>query len=609
MIQKNSALHARKNQIILILCILILTAACGGGGGSSGGSVGSSNPVTTPVTNPNPNTQNTKTYPQATPIDPASVIYANHLDGSELIRFYYPINWGIKDSPEDPEVRAVMEYVKADPIFPEPYISVVFKANIHGDIFDDEIEGSLVSSIQTKMAGYEGTEEIYDTVIDGLNLRILQLIFRVDEFFYGIQYATIPELFNAYANVVRYMAKSMAVGQVIFDGLRRQFPSKPVIATDGNNFLVVSCKETIAFSKKYRLLTRLIHADGTLGTELQIDQTPSQVNRASCADMSYEVVFDGTNYQLYYQGEDASWHNIYLRRISANGTLIDTVPINLSSNASPVQAQRPTAVFGGNKTLVVWSERPNDFSHGDDRIRGKLVNPNGSFSATFSIATDQDIVYGNNLSDDAHLIPKVAYGNNQFMAIWGPPVNIDAFYEHKIYGQLINSSGNLLLSAPVLIVTDTGPANPHQAQITSDGDKYLVAWRVMVGAINSRLISSAGALLNGNASSVGKQIVSPLTSDFNLTFNKGKYQFFWSSLSIPSRFSPPISTVEVSSDLLTISAPRRIVGVRTDTFNAQSNANILPDIAYTADNAYIVSFSDARERIEGWYLNNIFIDN
>ena len=473
---------------------------------------------------------------------------------------------------------------------------------------DDLINIQPISSDEIEIAGFIGQEEIFDADvegIEGLDLRFMQISFELNGSYYGFFYSAERDVFDKYKMVVRYMASQLKLGKVIFNDINQSSdlnePGKPAIATDGDDFFVVSCRVSGDWPFSSDLIGRIVRNDRSTTDEFVIHSNVDEGFSNPCT--TYGAVFDGLNYIVVYATKYNGNRRILAKRFSQSGEVIDHQPIDISQNEN-VHASLPAIAFDGNRSLVVWFEAA--------MIKAAFINQNAVVTNGFIIEAGLN----------GFQAPQIAFGDNQFMVIWNQ-FFLDSMRQKSmpIHGQLIDLSGNLLLPNALKIRSDNGD-NPRYAQISSDGSSYLIGWieglleTNLRGAgsftVYARKVSGQGVLSNGSADSVGLEVASPLIvseissynseapKDFlNLSYEKGNYLFLWSS----ANYGPEAGVygVKVSSDLTTISNVMAIPGSQYDVYVGGHLNPGQPNTVTSLKDTLVVWPSN--KDLEGWYIN------
>ncbi|WP_269620320.1 hypothetical protein [Zhongshania sp. BJYM1] len=592
----------RRTLHVLIIFLLSALAACGGGGGGGGGD---------------------SQVPVVSAIDPSDVNFIPHLSFREKIALVFPEAWNRQDSLSLGEPDVIAAFSEPSEGESDQFLENVLlvKLDSMAEVTGVDVSNiQEISSRQIEVAGFSGEESIFDADVEGveqLDLRFMLIAFEFDDAVYGLLYSAERRVFERNVEIVRHMASSLNIGQVVFENLNLNSdlsqPAKPAVASDGSNFLTVSCRESEVFPYPSELIGRIVYGNRTMGPEFQIHGKVDTGN-TGCRFTRYNAIFDGMNYLVTYMTSLNGERSIVGKRIAPDGNVVDDLPIDISQTVG-ISAFEPDMVFDGTRTLVVWHE-----SGATHRIKGAFVDQLGGVTNSFIVVDNLSDTYPD---PNNHVYsPSVAYGENEFMVIWSP-----YFFEDTrrsvgmpIFGQLLDLEGNVLLSNAVQIRSDNGD-NPRYPQIASDGNNYVVGWieglletnTIMSGSftVYARQINSSGELVDAAASDIGIIISPPIfvggnsseevPKDFlDLSYEDGNYLFLWSS----SNFDPETGVygVKVSRELESISAAIPISGLNRDTLRDDLARPSQANVAYS-DTANFVLWPSRSGVVEGWFMD------
>jgi len=338
--------------------------------------------------------------------------------------------------------------------------------------------------------------------------------------------------------------------------LRAQpYESKPAVAFDGTNFLVVWQSSE---STEYHVRSSRVAQDGTV-----LDPGGFLCCTYNSGHGDPEVAFDGTNYlvawwddrntpdgevygarvtpagtvldpdgfpiglgtgELYnlavsYGGSCylVTWYtwqavgedcDVMAARVSPAGVLLDSVPIPVSAAAT--WETEPSVAFDGTNFLTVWLDRRAGQTRDD--IYCARVSPAGTVLDPSGIA-----VCAHPHSAGS---PRVCFGDNYFVA-WGES---DDIFGARITpdGVVLDSTGIAVCSAPEVQWTPT---------IAFDGVSFFTAWSDdrRPGGSNHDIfggrISGAGVVLDSNGFVVGA--ASRMQRDPSVAFGTTCYLVAW----------------------------------------------------------------------------------
>ena len=390
---------------VLSMLILGMTlAACGGGGGGGGGATGGGGTG-------------------GTPTGPGSLIYFTEYYPELKATVSYPAIWRREIIGFDPNIIAA--YFEPATSGSDTFEENVALVTVQGSNLRDSsgITGiQIVSSRAITIDGLPGQEVIFDGTVPGVSggFRFMEIYYTQGDNAFGLFYSAASDQFDRNREIVRYMAGQLEVGKIVFDGLflgsDLETPGNSPIASDGNNFLVVSCRESADFPYPAELIGRIIGPDRSLvGNEITI-QSEVDTGNTGCTYTRPRITFDGSNFLVTYMTSLNDRRRIVAKRISPAGQLLDSAPIDISMNAVNA-AFEPAVAFTGTRHLVVWHEDiSNDIN---DVVRAAFVDPDGTVSASFTVFDELRTLYpdqfGNFLSR-----PEIAVGNNRALVTLSP---------------------------------------------------------------------------------------------------------------------------------------------------------------------------------------------
>ncbi len=585
----------RKAALVTLAAMFLSACGGGGGGGGSGGSGGTGG---------------------VTPIDPSTVTFVDHFVAEAKATLPYPGSWTRDVVPGEPEILAIfIEGVQGgnDTFRENVTLISVDGSNLRNASGVTNI--SEVSSTSVSIDGFAGQETVFDASVPGesTEFRFMEISFESDGKAFGLFYIAVRSDFNRNADIIRHMAQNMRVGQIIFDNLflgsNLETPGNTPVANDGNNFLVVSCRESGSFPFPAELIGQLVGPDRQkIGAEILIHAGVDTGN-TGCDFTRPRITFDGTNFLVSYMAALNDRRHIVAKRVSTNGLLIDNTPIDVSG-VFPGAMFEPAAVYTGSQHLVVWHhDVSNDIN---DEILGAFVDPDGSVSTTFVVFDQLRNLYpdqfGNFLSR-----PEVALGANGLMIVLSPRFARDVRQPARpIYAQILDLSGAVLLSSPLLVREDNGD-NPRYAQVTSDGQSYFVTWiegLLDQGTISSglfgvygRQITTGGQLANGDATTLGLEIAPQVSGlsreDLNVTTANNQYYLVWSNTTFGTDLG--IYGNKVSVDLSTVTPIIAISGTRDMTFNTSMPRVSHPTLSFTPTDS-LATWPTRDGIVDGWLL-------
>lgn len=591
----------------LIPVFIFLLTACGGGEGDEA----TSDDFTSDVL----------------PVSPNEIEFLTHLDQTEKLIMSYPKDWRRQGHYNLKGTNVLTVFIEPNDSSADTFQEKLFllKAESIPELTGQYITVTQdISTESTHISGGVGVKTIYDAVVEddefiapkSTLLRMMQISFEFNNTAYALLYIAERSQFNKNSEIINFISGSLVVGQEIMTNFQlnsdEDQPGKPAISNDGENFLIISCRNIKTRPAKMDLVGRILKKGRSLGEEFFIHESlPFQ--RTECSSLKYGVVFDGSQYLVTYSTKLNNSVRVLGKKISVNGEVLDNNPIDISQNDTGA-AKEPSVSFDGNRTLIVWSN--------EDVIEGRFIDLNGNITPSFLIAEDLSNTYNNNSNIHGYTT-QIAYSNNQFMVVWSP-YRYDQFNSSGlILGQLLDLSGNTLKPEPIVIRANSNPnvSLPYGPQIASDGDNFLVAWFEKdpddpEASIYTKHFSNSAELID-NASKLPVKIVSsaidtPYQEDkidiskkyLNLAYNKGNYMLLWSSTTYEQ--VDGVYGVKVSKNLDKISRAIPIAGIRN--YNISSHRAQKPSqssISYSNDQTIIIwaSRDGYANGIEGWYID------
>jgi len=276
--------------------------------------------------------------------------------------------------------------------------------------------------------------------------------------FYSDQWLTVwrDNRNEGYADI--YGSRISASGTVtdpsgILISTSAQSQSKPAVASDGTNYLVVWEEDRGSIDIYGALID-------SLGRQLNTDEIAISANTGS--QVCPTVAFDNDSIYLvvWQDNRSGSSYDIYGARVSTSGNVLDGPGIAICTATG--RQQVPSVAFDGTNFFVVWADERNGVSADD--IYGTLVQPNGN------VVTPG----GSIIADDANWQdnPSVAFDGTNYLVIWGDYGS--GTFNEDIYGVRVNQSGNPIEASSIAIsIASNGQWFPV---VAFDGTNYLVVW-------------------------------------------------------------------------------------------------------------------------------------
>jgi len=545
-----------------------------------------------------------------TPVDPMTIEFRGHVNPIEKVALQFPDDWSRAIS-TDPEILVTFNDESDSSSF---YLNTVMVIKIDPDeaIFDPADDGSvLVSSKQIEASGVLGIEEIADVTLNGIQLRFMSSAFIVNGNQYALIYGSEKNKFSRNIEVARYMVQSLNIGLIIMPDLDlnsdQKKPGVPGLASDGDNFLAVSCRENRDNSGNQGLIATLLSFEREVINEIQL--VPDYMY---CRAGRYEVIYDGQNYLVAYITQQDGKFRLFAKRISSNGVVLDDTPINVLED--PTQSAFGISMANnGQSTLIVWSTYfGSPYS--------AIISRDGAITSPSRISHSRGAYIG---TDHDYFIPKVAYSGQNYLLVLSPyydslgvadPMHID--------GVLLDESGkNIASQFPIRI--DPGELYPRYVDVEFVSSHYIVGWiegdeKEEAGTPNTHTLKAKritldGLLVDGDAESSGIELVGSVDNPYStndiakkfldMSMKNNLVYFAWTSTCCTSESG--VWMVATDLDLDNISDPFAIGDIYG---NASPNRATVPGqakIAHSNDESLIIWPSRPGE-IEGWYFDHLF---
>jgi hypothetical protein len=456
-------------RLLVLIALSNVLAACGGGSGGGGGS------------SPAP--------AEAPPLAADSVEYLRYAAGrGDLVEFVYPDGW-IKDS--DPDNGLVVAYMSpvenAEDRFREGvfFFSFNYEELIEDEGFEDLV---LISEAPVTISGFQALEYVFEGTIPGESLRLKFRAIELDinDSNYIFMYAAQSSQYARYEQIADYVIDTISIGAELYDLAivdSGQFPERLPVSSDGENFLVMSCRseyrQELNRDVEYvQFIGALVSSGGELLKQVEISPSFSVAGWSYGCDNAYPTVYFGGNAYLAVfamAGQDDFEGGLYAVRLDRSGTLLDPVPVLLSSiytfgpaDNAYARGKHPDIAFDGVNYLVVYNESVSDsrIVIPNDGLFAVLVPQTGTPQAPFII---KELNEGGFWSTETH--PQVSYMNGQYWVAWDEPVWQS---DNEVYGTLVSTQGLLIDSSPTLLGTTLEDVTNFDLQ--SSGQSLLLAW-------------------------------------------------------------------------------------------------------------------------------------
>jgi hypothetical protein len=238
--------------------------------------------------------------------------------------------------------------------------------------------------------------------------------------------------------------------------------SSPSIAFDGTNYLAV----WLAYSGIYG--ARVSQSGVVLDPGGFVIDTTSYFlfNHQTSIKYAADV------YLVAWSPYD-SWNHgyIYCVRISTSGTVIDTIPIQISNGQ--YRKFSPTIAFDGTNFFAVWADMRHSASLYEDSIDiyGARISQSGIVLDTANIRISQASGY--------QACPSVEFDGTDYLVVWEDSRS-DSSYD--IYGAKINSSGTIINTYQIAVQ----PGHQFEPRIArGNNDQILITYSGWTDSINA----------------------------------------------------------------------------------------------------------------------------
>ena len=601
--------------------LFALIVGCGGGGGSEGSGNSTGGPGSGPGA------------PPADPYDPQNVqwrrVYVEDFDFTIL----YPEEWSVLfDGGADP--NAVIRF--GDHIQKIEYYEVIIVPR------GMRVRNPAYMSVQEldrraiQIGDLSGEEILLDAEIGGNfePIGILETNLDVGDYSISITYVGKKSIFERNLRIVRHAVGEFAIGTRAFEIERLYDPGEPAVASDGQQFLAVACRdeERSAFFGGAIVGVLIKPGPDRSGAEFTIDD-----ERIPCRELSASVSWNGSTYLVTYIRElefpivanGTSFMTSQLavvgKRVSQEGTVLDSDPILISTEGTYQETSRTknkpaydaSNTFNGLRHFVVWEQTMDLDVYGVDNFRqihGAFVDPNGVVSENFSIFDGMIGLY--QTQNYGYWRPDAAVGDDRIMIVVGPRAEPSTMGEPSpIYAQFVDFSGNRLLPEPVSIRSDLASKRPRYPNVEFDGENFVVAW--IQGAqstsstndglygIFAKLVSPEGRLLGSDADSDGFEVLPEEERDreFLVLRSVGKRMLAFYG-EIGYGIEPGVWGISFESDFSTKGNTRPVWGDRTSHL---PNHGPQPDsISVAIGELYGVAVWPSGHVVRSWFFPTDF---
>ncbi len=282
--------------------------------------------------------------------------------------------------------------------------------------------------------------------------------------------------------------------------------TKPVVAFDGTNFLVVW------EDQRGGGYADICGARVTQAGKV-IDTSGFFIAQAVDNQLAPAVGFDGTNYLVVWQDYRSGYsYDVYGARVTPGGAVLD--PAGFIVAKSDNDQTYPAVGFDGTNYLVAWQDSRSDPAMPD--IYGARVTPGGAVLDPAGFAVS--------LAARGQYEPAVGFDGADYFVVWQDCR--DSGTSH-IYGSRVTTQGEALDTLGIFI----SPSNGMQgtASIAFDGTNYFVVWQDIRGSFPPSLylfgarVATTGDVIDRS----GMQIASGHPAFPGVDFDGTNYLVVW----------------------------------------------------------------------------------
>ncbi|GAB4269546.1 MAG: hypothetical protein Kow0092_23660 [Deferrisomatales bacterium] len=358
-------------------------------------------------------------------------------------------------------------------------------------------------------------------------------------------------------------------------------PGPAAVASDGDGFLVVTCRESGSPSG---LLALPVSKDGEPSTPVPIAPHDCSFPRpaATAGAGGYLVAF----------GRDGT---IFAVLLSPDGAVAGGAEFAVSTGADAGQTNRLPAVgFDGTNYLVVWQK----YSDTDYDVYGARVTPGGDVLDEFAILAgpgDQGA-------------PALAFdGENYLVLCDDTPAGSGPSARTDVSAARVSPEGVVLTPSPLSIAAADGYQGTASAAF--DGSNYLVVWIDVpelgtdppVASIRGRRVSPSGTLLDGAAGSRGLAINTAELGkrDPVVAFDGTNHMVAWAVGAYANAPPAGIHLARVSPAGALLGGAPATAGFFAAGPSSAGSRLIYPRLAADGDGSLLVWLDNERKELEG----------
>ena len=260
-------------------------------------------------------------------------------------------------------------------------------------------------------------------------------------------------------------------------------PQRLAVAFDGTNYLV-------ALSRTGQIVGLRVTPSGVV---LNPSGDPISPNDGS-SNFFPSIAFDGTNYLV-------AWRKFLGNGASVSAAIVTPagVVVKQSSVSSRGDELTPRVAFDGTTYLVVWSSG----SAGSEDVFGARVAKDGTVLDSLAIS----IAGGPN----SQVLGGVAFDGTNYLVVWDDATNPSGFFpDGQVLGTRVTPAGTLLDGSPIPI--SAGGFRSSNSSVAFAFDSFLVTWTVGSSSISrpsgiyATRVSKDGNRLDGPPTDLGISI-------------------------------------------------------------------------------------------------------
>jgi hypothetical protein len=348
------------------------------------------------------------------------------------------------------------------------------------------------------------------TVLDPSGLRITSATqgeWQPALVFGGGQYLVAWQQDRQGGNREVYVARMSTTGQVLDPGGKATSAaangqSQPVVASDGNDFLVVWRDDNRGSGDIYGAR---VSQDGTV-----LDPAGFAISTSQSGQYNPAVAFGDTSYLVAWTHRLNQSYEVYGAMVSPDGTAGSSFPI-ISRQSTQ---QKPGIGFDGTNFLVAWEDGRSSRYYLDlyaARVTqsGQVLDDNG-----FEVSG----------AEGAQWLPAVAFDDTNYLIVWE---------DSRVSGQWdiraarVSTDGTIL--DPDGILVTEGDGDQRLPDVAFDGTNYFIAWRNQLSAqgydVHGARLTTDGTVLDPDGIGIGM-------GDYDQTaptvaFANGEYNVVW----------------------------------------------------------------------------------